>query len=219
MVLLEHGFNWAQYFYYVGTPLLATLATLGGVWLKHYLKKRREEKEKNAKDPVVDDVEICKRTYEYLRTMLSDVEADRITVLQFHNGGKFYSGRNIQKMSVSFEEATRGISYTREGRINMPVSYYSDFLDNLVKSGKYVVPDFDGDDANHVRKLFSEGGPTSLFCIPVWSIDNKLIAVLCLEYVKSGASRDELNERADTLKNEANKLSGYLEEVGAGDHE
>lgn len=214
MVLLEHGVTWVQIFYYVGGPILAALATLASVYFKYWLKRRKEEREKKKKDPVVSDVEVCKRTYEYLRTMLLDMGADRITVFQFHNGGKFYSGRNIQKMSVSFEEATRGISYTREGRVNLPVSYYSDFLDNLIKSEKYVVENFDGQEANHVRKLFSEGGPMSLFCIPVWSIDDKLIAVLCVEYVRQKVAKDELNSKSDVLYNEANKLSGYLEEVG-----
>ncbi len=179
------------------------------------MRRKKEEREKEREDPIVNDVDICRKTYGFLRETMNEFEADRITVLQFHNGGIYYSGRAIQKMSVSFEEAVNGISYAKEGRVNLPVSYYSDFLWSLLEEGDYLVPDLDREEAGHLSKLFVGGGTLSLICVPIWSLDNKLIGVLCLEFVRNKTASGELRAKVEALKSEASKLSGYIEEMGS----
>ena len=89
----------------ITAAIISTVGTVLSVWLGHrYIKKKRV-------DPVVEDV--AQSANVLYRSSIYDGRDGRgieSYVLQFHNGGQYYSGRGQQKFSCSHEMTGHGVS-------------------------------------------------------------------------------------------------------------
>ena len=70
----------------VVTALVGILGTILTIWLKHKLKKKEVDVCPVGKC-ITEDAELLNK----LEEILGDIDADRISIYSFHNGGEFYS--------------------------------------------------------------------------------------------------------------------------------
>ena len=81
---------------YIFAALISAGVTIGSVWFKGKLKERKDKVfnyDPNLHSNVVTALEFMRR----------ETEADRVYVLQFHNGEHYFSGRSQQKFSCTHE--------------------------------------------------------------------------------------------------------------------
>lgn len=76
-----------------------------------------------------------------LSSILNTTKADRIFLLNYHNGGMFYSGKPRQKISMSFERCESDVDSIIGEFQDIPISYFSQISYQLSKKGKVSTAD------------------------------------------------------------------------------
>lgn len=82
--------------------LVALITALGTFWVTWLTIKKPE----TASQTLKPAINIANELYPILWEMLNQFKAKRICVFEFHNGGKYYSGRSIQRVTMSYEVAS-----------------------------------------------------------------------------------------------------------------
>jgi hypothetical protein len=80
-----------------------------------------ESKEREAAKRGLD-IDDGLKMYEALIELRMKVEADRVHIIQFHNGDKFIAGNPIWKMTCTHETCREGVSFEAKNIHAMPVS-------------------------------------------------------------------------------------------------
>jgi hypothetical protein len=160
----------------------------------HYLKIRRIKLYKKQQDPVAECVKNNILVEHKLDEILKEYQADRVYLLQFHNGGNFYpSGRSVLKFSVFYEKTMTGIPSVREKYQNIPVSIFGKFFNYLSENSityyqdikKATVDDFD------IRGFSRDTDAKSSYCAALKTIDDKFMGVLIVHYIKKKKALSE----------------------------
>jgi hypothetical protein len=168
---------------YLGPAVGSGLTLLIG----HYLKVRRIKLYKKKQDPVTECVKNNILVEHKLDAILKDFQADRVYLLQFHNGGNFYpSGRSVLKFSVFYEKTMPGIVPVRERYQNIPVSIFGRFFSYLSENTisyyydikKPVDEDYD------VKGFSRDTDAKSSYCVGLKTIDDKFMGVLVVHFIK-----------------------------------
>ena len=187
------------------TALIASITTLGVIWLKHYLKEKASHaKEGPIEKCVGEDVEIV----ENLKEISKELGADRVSIFSFHNGGQFYSGKSMQKMSISYEVVSEGIASIQLDKQNIPVSACVTTLKPLVDYGEFHcrrIKEYpDGLCKYHLEK----DGIKSTYGYAIMDLEDKAIGMLRMDYVKKEKWLND--DEFEALRTFALKLPGYL---------
>ena len=142
------------------------------------------------------------------------LKADRVWVMQFHNGGTFYpTGKSIQKFSMFYESVSQDTTSVQSQFQNIPVSLFSKSINHLLEEDMIIVPDFkDEKIATYgLKHIADENGCKSAYLFAVKTIEGKFVGTLGVEYTKkkTNLSQDEINH----LLIEATMLGGELMKV------
>lgn len=90
----------------VMVALVSSVGTLIGVWLNKWWENKNKPKPGHA---LVETIERANDLYKLLWEILDQFGAKRCCIFEFHNGGKYYSGRSIQRVTMSHEVASYGL--------------------------------------------------------------------------------------------------------------
>ncbi len=182
------------------------LGPISVILVKNYLDKRKKKP-----DMVVDALRVSELVTHKIEEIREGVNADRVWLTQFHNGGHFYpTGKSITKFSIMYETVNTGVSSVQTNYQNIPVHLFSKSLNQLVIADLIEIPDFsDVTVATYgLRYAAEESGCKSSYLFAVKSIDNKFIGVLGIDYTKDKTQLDD-----DVINNimvHASSLGGVL---------
>ena len=117
-----------------GVVILTALSLIYIKWRENVLTRR---KEKEAPAKLSQDRENNAKIYPILWEILSSLSgAKRVSVIQYHNGGRFFSGKSINRMTMTHEVVKTGIVHiskdVKDLIINRP---HSLLVDDLVSDG------------------------------------------------------------------------------------
>jgi len=113
------GFNFSNFNYnaidFWANVGAAVVGAVAGIFASiSYLKNRilfwKKQEEIDAAI-TVDDIRRYGQVQEILTTLRNHCGADRVQILQFHNGGKFLDGSSMKRMSVTHESCGHGVAY------------------------------------------------------------------------------------------------------------
>ena len=189
----------------ITTTLLGIAGTLAAIWLKYYLDSRKKNTGCVVQRTVIQDTEILSR----LDEIREEIEASRVSIMCFHNGGEYYSGRSMQKLSCAYESVSPGISRTQLSIQNIPVSSCLTTISNLIEHREFhcydVIQNYpDGG----CRNLMIQNGVKSIYQYVILDLKRRAIGVLKVEFV---LDRRELSKKEDeAMQSLAIKFSGYL---------
>jgi hypothetical protein len=112
---------------------ISSVTTLTAVWLKSYLEK------KNIK---IGNPYAYNDKYRKITELLEDIriscKATRVSLFEFHNGGKLYSGQSEQKLSMKAEAYDPTfLSLIKEYQA-LPVSIFDRNIRNLKESDFFI---------------------------------------------------------------------------------
>jgi len=188
----------------ISTTIIGVVGTLSAIWLKHYLERRKQQ------DCIIDktvqeDTEIITR----LDELKDEIKADRISIFSFHNGGEYYSGKSMQKLSCSYEVVQPGVARTQLNMQNIPVSACLATLRHLMENKEFHCYDVDANYPESACKYqLVENGVKSTYQYAIFDLNKKAIGIIRADYV---LDREELSDEGhDALKYLAIKLPGYL---------
>lgn len=188
------------------TAIIGSLTSLGVVWYRNYLAKKIKENEECKVQKVIEEDRELIDSLEELRRKYS---ADRLTVLQFHNGGDYYTGKSIQKISMSYEVAGNGIQRIIEGCQNLPVSACNASLKPLMDNWCVKYYDVKKDFPESLCKIHQlNAGNKSTYHWGLFDLEKNAIGILTLDYVKR--RKNISDEQLDNIKLNVVKLPGYL---------
>ena len=195
--------------------LITGAATLGSVWLaRHYVKKKQ--------NPVVDDTAQSANVYTALKYTLGEMGADRAYVLEFHNGGHYYSGRGQQKYSCTHETVSEGISHECDISQEHRVSNHHAYISELVEYEKFAYIDIRELEDHAFLHLLKKSGVKSIYNVPIKTLNGKIIGILGVDFVKNPATQNALGfevssgvaafneESFSFMKKQARIMAGYL---------
>jgi hypothetical protein len=171
----------------------------------------KEKLEKKHKDILKESLQKNALVSNKVEEIKEHVKADRVWVMQFHNGGTFYpTGKSIQKFSMFYETVSQGTTSIQLSFQNIPVSLFSKSINHLLEEDKIIIPDFKDKTipTYGLNNVAEENGCKSVYMFAVKTIEGKFVGTLGVEYTKRKTllSQDDVNH----LLVEATTLGGEL---------
>jgi hypothetical protein len=148
--------------------IVSSAVTLTGVFLSWFLKyKWGEYKYKK----VNREISQSKLVQTVLQQQLQEYGAQRAFILQRHNGGKYGTGKSMNKLSTTFEALEEGVSTEFKDCQNLPMSLYSGLVE-AVKSERAIFPLVEEIDDILTRAFFVQRGSKSAIVYPIFKEDD-----------------------------------------------
>ena len=196
-----------QYIIPVLTAAVGVGGTLVTLWYKHKLELKKAEEEEHECPIgacITEDALILGR----LKDILDDISADRICIFSFHNGGHYYSGKSMQKMSMSYEQVDNGISSIQLDKQNIPVSACITTIKPTMENGEFYAPDTKEYPEGLCKYHLLRDGVKSTYHWPLIDLHSNVIGIVRIDYVKRKTKLSD--EDAVKLELLASQLPGYL---------
>lgn len=144
-----------------------------------------------------------------LEYVMQETEADRVYVMEFHNGEHYFSGRSQQKLSCTYEVVSDGISAECQRLQNIRISNFHGLIKDIAQEKTFVCPDLQEYNQDIAFKsLLESKGIQSVFARPIKTINGRILGVIGLDYVKE--KRTWSKEAEEFIKKQARVISGYL---------
>lgn len=188
------------------------VALIGTGVFRRYQEKQNENLSKNK---LLKQLKIDELIHYSLREMRRQYNADRIYIMQFHNGGNFFSNSPIQKMSVTYERCSDGLERISSRFQNIFVSNHTWYI-NLILNDQMFFTNIDDIEDITTRGLLRSSGCQSQVAVPILDKTGHLIGVLVLDWVFSEIPQEYLNgvdfteEFKETVKREANSIMNQI---------
>ena len=192
---------------YLGTltALIGVIGTLTAICFKYYLDRKKHEDVCIVNRTITEIDEMSYR----LDELKDEINADRISIMSFHNGGEYYSGKSMQKFSCSYEVVNPGISRSLLDLQNIPVAACLPTLRTLIRNKEFHCDDVTADYPESFCKFkLLENGVKSTYQYVILDLKKNAIGILRADFVtkKVKLSRDG----HVSLRHLAIKLPGYL---------
>ena len=198
--------------------IITGAATITSVWFAHSYVKRTLNTHRN---PVADDAAQSANVYTALQHTLAEMGGDRAYVLEFHNGGHYYSGRGQQNFSCTHEIAVEGITRECDSSQDHRVSNYHTYISELIELKKFAYSNIEDATDKAFASVLSGAGVKSIYNVPIKTLNGKIIGILGVDYVRSPVQNNVIgfdsaksegfsDKAADLMKSQARVIAGYL---------
>ena len=193
----------------IGMVLVAIITALVGPAGLEYVKSKLSKP--SSKDIIKDDVERNLVILDEITEIRDMLDADRIWITQFHNGGHFlHTNKSIQKFSITYEDVKPGISSVIYLFTDIPLSLYSRAMNHIMENKHLWVSDFkDETIATYGLKSAADAtGTSATFTIGLFDIaTEKCIGTMGVDY----RDKKKLTQtQKDFLIERGSRLAGYL---------
>ena len=141
------------------------------------------------------------------------LNADRIHLYDFHNGGHYANGRSALKMSCTYEVTRFGIESVQMYLQNLPLSVMSVYISELLGVGEMEVKDIHeiAEFMPAVYQIKTDFNIKAYYDIIINNIENEPIGLLSIQYTKNEYHLDHC-DKSSVLKSKL-KIENYLESV------
>jgi len=161
--------------------------------------------------PAGDDIERNLVILDEISEIRDMLDADRIWICQFHNGGHFlHTNKSIQKFSITYEDTKPGIGSVINLFTDIPLSLYSRSMNHIMENKHLWVSDFkDETIATYGLKSAAEAtGTNASYCIGLFDIaTDRCIGTMGVDY----REKKKLTQtQKDFLIERSSRLAGYL---------
>jgi len=185
---------------------VSSMATLLGVFLSWFLKYKYGEYKQKKIDREISHSKLIQTILDQL---LEEYKCQRAFILQRHNGGKYNTGKSMTKLSTSFESLEEGVSTEFKQYQNLPMSLYSNFVEDVVNH-KAVYPVVDNIEDLITKAFFSQRGSKSAVVYPIRK-GSEFIAIAGFEWTHKVEKLDNiLSEIEADVKSMGDTLSKLL---------
>ena len=172
---------------------------------KEKVTKVQENNQKSINHSIASTNEIIK----ILQVIQEEVKSDRINIWMFHNGGYYYTGESIQRMSMVVEQNNEGFDSLKHKFLNVPIRFFARNLNKLVDANiDYIAERNELAYQDALAQVNKEHEVTSNAIFKIKSSDKKdWIGILTVAWLK----HNELEQKyIDHIKNKIEDISVIL---------
>ena len=163
------------------TIIVALITAVIGPLLMTWFKNKLETKP--TKKLLEEAIDLNELVSEQLEIIIDELEADRIWIAQFHNGGHFYpTGKSIQKFSIFYETITPNTEPIQSIFQNIPVSLFPKSLSKLYKDGELSIATLNDEENYDLKPLCVAYGTKSFYMISIYNLDDHFIGVMGIAF-------------------------------------
>ena len=189
----------------VTSIVVAIITVVVKTWLDVRAAAKKLEQEETI---FADDLGEMVAVHEFIEQLRKDYKFDRVSICQFHNGGKFLNGRSMKKFSMTYETVAPGIEKIKRRYQNVLVSEFPKlFAAMLEKDFMIITPDME--QYPSMRREMTANGIVQAVKVPIRGLRGDILGFLTCHVI-----REESDLIGDYLHNEfvekANQISGYL---------
>ena len=188
--------------YTILAAVISSTATLASVWFGRRIMEGRK------RDAIIDETIQNANVYTALEFLMAESGADRAYVMEFHNGEHYFSGRGQQKFSCTYETVKNGISAEFKNSQNHRISNFHHYISELVNDGSFAYVQIEDIKDPAFKTLLKDKGVSSIFNVPLKTLNGKVIGVLGVDYVKS--SHLFKDDMLTFMRRQARIVTGYL---------
>ena len=98
--------------------LQAGVGGLASAAAGYFRKTQDKNKEKKSREKLVEQIQRDELIHFTLKELRRKYITDRVYIIQFHNGGTFYTQASMQKASVTYERCSDGLERKAERNQN-----------------------------------------------------------------------------------------------------
>ena len=129
-----------------------------------------------------------------LREIRRKYNSDRVYILQFHNGGIFYTQSPMQRASVTYERNSDGLERITDRFQNILISNYNWLLKETIEN-RFFFNDIDQQIEDlPTKSLLKAYGNYAHATVPIYDNSQQLIATLSLSWVFSEIPTDWIED-------------------------
>ena len=163
------------------TIIVALITAVIGPLLMTWFKNKLETKP--PKKLLEEAIDLNELVSEQIEIIIDELEADRIWIAQFHNGGHFYpTGKSIQKFSIFYETITPNTEPIQSVFQNIPVSLFPKSLSKLYKDGELSIAELNDGEDYDLKPLCIAYGTKSFYMISIYNLDDHFIGVMGIAF-------------------------------------
>lgn len=190
------------------TGISSIIVALITVWVKNRYDVIKANKDKHVEENIQEsDLGEMIFVNDYIESMRLKYDFDRISICQFHNGGKFFNGKSMKKFSMTYESSAPGYAKQKRDYQNILVSEYPDVIQSLF-IGETVVSTLDDVKDSSYHRDMELNGILQCIKIPVLGLSGGLAGFIMCHNISKTIKIDE--NIGSHLIDDANQLSGYL---------
>jgi len=145
---------------------------------------------------------------EFIEEIREEYGFDRVSICQFHNGGKFLNGRSMKKFSMTYEATSPGIEKIKRKYQNVLVSEFPKLIAALLQLDFLVVRD-DTEEYPQLRREMQANGIVQAVKVPIRGLRGDTMAFLSCHMIGEPSSLVGNHLRHEFI-DKANQISGYL---------
>jgi len=157
------------------------VALIAGGYFRKYQDK---QKDKRSRSKLVEQIQKDELVHFSLREMRRKYNCDRLYIMQYHNGGNFYTESPMQKASITYERCSDGLERIADKYQNVLISNFAWYHNNLLKDDCYFI-DVNLIDDITMRSWIKSFGTHAHIGIPVYDNQKHLVANIGLDWVFS----------------------------------
>lgn len=182
----------------------------------YFQKYRKQQSEKQSKTKLVEQIQKDELIHFSLREIRRKYNIDRVYVIQYHNGGQFYTESSMQRASITYERCSDGLERLTDRYQNILVSNFAWYNSELLKNQCYYYNIDEEIDDITMKSLFRSYGTSSHCGIPIYDRDKHLVAVLGFDWVFSDIDSELISdnkfteEAIESMMQDANSIRTYL---------
>lgn len=194
------------------TVLVAIITTIVAPLITLYAKDWVENRRKKSKESAMEtSVPQYMQIGEEIEKLLSKSKAQRVWMLQFHNGGNFYpTGKSIQKFSIFYESLqTTSVPPILHLYQNIPVSIFFRAFMRAQEVGEIFIPDRDDEKVATygLKYAMEQSGAKSAYLFKVETAEGKFAGAIGVDYLEK---TDLSEEQLDAIRREVYVIGGLL---------
>lgn len=201
--------DWTIIITTVVTSFTSIIVALIGAGLYKNISERKKQKEHKGK--LIQQIQKDELIHFALRELRRLYNADRIYIVQYHNGGNFYTNSPMQKFSMTYERCSDGLERLSDKFQGVLVSHFNWYIRKMIET-KMFYYSVDSVEDISTRAYLSSYGIQSHIACPIYDKDKHIIGHLGMDWVFSQVPEEILQEetfkedfRKDILR-EANSL-------------
>ncbi len=164
------------------TIFVALITALLGPLIVELAKSKFNKK---PKDILGESININEKIDHQLELIVEELKCDRISIIQFHNGGNFYpTGKSIKKFSIFYEKTAENITSIRDTFQNIPVSLFPKMFSILYKEGEIAIPkcSINSIDCGLFQIHGKQYKTKSFYVVAIKDLNNNFIGTLTISF-------------------------------------
>lgn len=178
------------------------------VVVKDYLDRKKLAAAKEKDETLVEvDLQEMVMVDDWLEASRAKYDFERMSIFQFHNGGKFFQGKSMKKFSMTYEATAPGYEKIKRSMQSILCSEYPRWITKMME--KKVFSTLTADLEYKERYELEQMGIQQFVTVPVYCLKGALIGFI-VGYNISDVD-DNVKNKFAHLVEDSKFISGYLQ--------